>query len=142
MTTLALDPRTAPAHPGALVRELAATRELWAPHVRFDPTSPRSGVVWADDRHEAMITTWLPGQASPVRRHVGRPGALLVLQGVLEETTWVTASDGDEPGRQHAVRRALGVDEVRSHGAVHVHGLRNAGVDPVVALHVLARPDA
>jgi hypothetical protein len=29
--------------------------------------------------------------------------------------------------------------EVRSYGAVHVHGLRNDGSDPVVALHVLAR---
>jgi hypothetical protein len=62
-----------------------------------------------------------------------------VLQGALEETTWVTASDGTEPGRQHAVRRQLVADEVRSYGAVHVHGLRNAGPDPVVALHVLAR---
>ena len=71
MTTLALDPRTAPAHPGALVRKLAARRELWAPHVRFDPTAPRSGVVWADDRHEAVITSWLPGTGqsrTPARR--------------------------------------------------------------------------
>jgi hypothetical protein len=27
---------------------------------------------------------------------------------------------------------------VRSYGAVHVHGVRNEGIDPVVALHVLA----
>ena len=51
----------------------------------------------------------------------------------------MTASDGAEPGRQHAVRRHLVADEVRSYGAVHVHGLRNPGPDPAVALHVLAR---
>jgi len=127
-----------PAHPGALVRSLAVRRELWAPHVRFDPGTPHVAGFWADDRHEAVIATWLPGQASPVHTHLGRPGALLVLQGELEETTWVTATDGAEPGRRHAVRRRFGVDEVRSYGAVHVHGLRNAGADPTVALHVLA----
>ena len=150
MTALDLDPRTSPAlenlpdlataHPGTLVRVLAARRDLWAPHVRFDPAVPRTTVIWSDDRHEAVLGTWLPGQASPVHTHLHRPGALLVLQGGLEETTWVTATDGAEPGRQHAVRRHLGPDDgARSYGAVHVHGLRNAGPDPVVALHVLAR---
>ena len=128
-----------PTHPGALVRSLAVRRELWAPHVRFDPVAPYVTTVWTDDRHEALIATWLPGQASPVHTHLGRPGSLLVLQGELEETTWVTATDGAQPGRRHAVRRRFGIDEVRSYGAVHVHGLRNAGTDPTVALHVLAR---
>ena len=128
-----------PAHPGALVRTLAVRRELWAPHVRFDPLAPHVAAIWADERHEAVIATWLPGQASPVHTHLDRPGALLVLQGELEETTWVTAPAGAEPGRRHAVRRRFGIDEVRSYGAVHVHGLRNAGPDPTVVLHVLAR---
>jgi len=127
------------AHPGALVRLLAATRELWAPHVRFDPTAAFTTRVWSDEEHEALVGAWLPGQASPVHTHLNRPGALLVLQGALEETTWATATDGAEPGRRHAVRRQLVADEVRSYGAVHVHGLRNAGPDPAVALHVLAR---
>jgi hypothetical protein len=128
------------AHPGTLVRVLAASRELWAPHVRFDPSAPFTTRVWFDDGYEALVGAWLPGQASPVHTHLNRPGALLVLQGALEETTWVTATDGAEPGRQHAVRRHLVPDDVRSYGAVHVHGLRNAGADPAVALHVLARP--
>jgi predicted metal-dependent enzyme (double-stranded beta helix superfamily) len=126
-------------HPGPLVRALAASRESWAPHVRFDPLAPHTALMWADERHEAFVGAWLPGQASPVHTHLARPGALLVLQGVLEETTWVTATDGAEPGRRHAVRRHLVAGEVRSYGAVHVHGLRNDGSDPVVALHVLAR---
>ena len=127
------------AHPGALVRSLAVRRELWAPYVRFDPAAPYVATVWTDERHEAVIATWLPGQAGPVHTHLDRPGALLVLQGELEETTWVTATDGAEPGRRHAVRRRFVADEVRSYGAVHVHGLRNAGADPTVALHVLVR---
>jgi predicted metal-dependent enzyme (double-stranded beta helix superfamily) len=125
-------------HPGTLVRALAAARELWAPHVRFDPWAPHTAPVWADDRYDAVVGAWLPGQASPIHTHLARPGALLVLQGVLEETTWVTATDGAEPGRRHAIRRHLVADEVRSYGAVHVHRLRNDGTDPVIALHVLA----
>lgn len=127
------------AHPGTVVRLLAARRDVWAPHVRFDPTRPYTTTVWTDDHHDAVLGAWLPGQASPVHTHLGRPGALLVLQGALEETTWVTATDGSEPGRRHAVHRQLGPDEVRSYGAVHVHGLRNTVGDPAVALHVLAR---
>ena len=130
--------QTVPAHPGVLVRSLAVRRELWAPHLRFDPVAPYVATVWAAGCHEAVIATWLPGQASPVHTHLDRPGALLVLQGELEETTWVTATDGAEPGRRHAVRRRYGAGEVRSYGAVHVYGLRNAGADPTVALHVLA----
>jgi predicted metal-dependent enzyme (double-stranded beta helix superfamily) len=126
-------------HPGALVRVLAERRDLWAPYVRFDPTCPHTTPIWADEVHEVVIGAWLPGQASPVHTHVGRPGELLVLQGALEETTWVTATDGAAPGRRHAVRRLLLAGDVRSYGAVHVHGLRNAGSDPTLALHVLAR---
>lgn len=144
-----LDPRRSPdatsgdglrpsPHPGSLVRLLAGRRDLWRPHVRFDSTGPLTTPVWADEEHEVVLGTWLPGQASPVHTHVGRPGALLVLQGRLEETTWVTATDGGSPGRRHAVRRHLETGQVRSYGAVHVHGLRNAGGDPTVALHVLA----
>jgi predicted metal-dependent enzyme (double-stranded beta helix superfamily) len=137
--TLAVTVLTSASHPGALVRALAAARDLWAPHVRFDPAAPCSSHIWSDDRHEALLGAWLPGQASPIHTHLHRPGALLVLQGTLEETTWVTATDGAQPGRRHAVRRQLLAGEVRSYGAIHVHGLCNAGTDPVVALHVLAR---
>jgi len=127
------------AHPSAVARALAAQRGLWAKHVRFDPAAPYEVTVYDDGRHEVVLGAWLPGQVSSAHEHLGRPGAVLVLQGALQETTWHVVTDGPEPGRRHALRRAIEVDEVRSHGSVHVHALANTGVDPALALHVRSR---
>lgn len=123
----------------AVARLLAEHREIWAAHVRFDPVAPHHTTVWADDRWEARLGAWLPGQSSGTHEHVGRPGALLVLQGRLAETTWHVATDGPTPGRRTAVTRLHGPDDVRSHGHVHVHAVEAAGPDPVLALQVHAR---
>lgn len=122
-----------------LASRLAALRSLWAPHARFDPDAPRHVPVWHDDLWEAELGAWLPGQSTGTVERIGRPGALVVLQGHLDESTWVTATDGPNPGRRHAVVRRWTAGSVRSHGAVHVHDLRNAGPDPALALHVRAR---
>jgi len=127
------------AHASAVARALAEHRERWVRHVRFDPTAPYEVTVYDDGRHEVVLGAWLPGQVSRAHEHLGRPGAVLVVQGALEETTWHVVTDGPEPGRRHALRRTIEADEVRSHGAVHVHALANTGADPALALHVRSR---
>jgi hypothetical protein len=107
--------------------------------VRFDPSAAHTAPVWRDARWEVRIEAWLPGQSGGLTEHLDRPGALLVLQGALVETTWVIATDGPTPGRRHAVARRYAADDVRSHGDVHVHEVRNAGPDPAIALNVRRR---
>jgi predicted metal-dependent enzyme (double-stranded beta helix superfamily) len=134
-------PESLPAHREAalLAESVAEQRHLWAPGVRFDPAAPHETVVWADDRWEVVVGTWLPGQSSATVARLARPGVLHVLQGTLDETTWVTATDGPTPGLRHAVTRRYTAGATRSHGTVHVHDVRNPGPDPAVALHVHAR---
>jgi predicted metal-dependent enzyme (double-stranded beta helix superfamily) len=127
------------ADPRAVARIVAEHRDLWAAHVRFDPSEPHHATVWADDRWEVVLGAWLPGQRSGSHDHVGRPGALLVLQGALRETTWHVATDGPAPGRRTAVSRVHAAGGLRTHGAVHVHDVAAEGPDPVVALQVHAR---
>ena len=127
------------ADPRSVARLVAEHRELWASHVRFDPAAPHHTTVWADERWEVRLGAWLPGQSSGTHEHLGRPGALLVLQGRLAETTWHVATDGPTPGRRHAVTRVHGPDDVRSHGHVYVHAVEAAGPDPVLALQVHSR---
>lgn len=122
-----------------VARVVAEHRDLWAAHVRFDPAAPHQATVWSDERWEVRLGAWLPGQSSATHEHVGRPGALLVLQGALAETTWHVATDGPAPGRRTAVTRVHGSGEVRTHGAVHVHTVAAAGSDPALALQVHAR---
>lgn len=131
----------APEHAGAaaVATALAGRRHLWARHARFDPNGPVDVPVWHDDRWEATLGAWLPGQSTGARAHLHRPGALLVLQGELEESTWLVATDGPQPGRRHAVVRRYAAGSLRSHGTVHVHDLRNAGTDPALALHIHER---
>jgi len=123
-----------------VARVVAEHRDLWAAHVRFDPSSPVHATVWQDDRWEVSLGAWLPGQSGRTHEHVGRPGALLVLQGALRETTWHVATDGPAPGRRTAVTRIHAAGGVRTHGAVHVHEVAVQGPDPVLALQVHARP--
>ena len=123
----------------AVARVVAEHRDLWAAHVRFDPARPHHATVWADDRWEVVLGAWLPGQRSGSHHHVGRPGALLVLQGALRETTWHVATDGPAPGRRTAVSRVHATGGLRTHGSVHVHDVAAEGPDPVVALQVHAR---
>jgi len=127
------------ADPRSVALLVAGHREIWASHVRFDPERPHHTTVWSDDRWEVRLGAWLPGQSSGAHEHVGGPGALLVLQGRLAETTWHVATDGPTPGRRHAVTRVHGPRDVRSHGHVHVHAVEAAGPDPVLALQVQAR---
>lgn len=123
-----------------VARVVAEHRDLWAAHVRFDPAAPHHATVWADDRWEVSVGAWLPGQGSGNHQHVGRPGALLVLQGALRETTWHVATDGPAPGRRTAVSRVHAAGGLRTHGSVHMHDVAVEGSDPVVALQVHARP--
>jgi predicted metal-dependent enzyme (double-stranded beta helix superfamily) len=115
---------------------LAEHRTAWAPLVRFDPAAPFELTVYDDGVHEAVLGAWLPGQVSRAHQHVGRPGAVLVLQGSLQETTWHVVTDGPTPGRRQAVARSIPAGDIRSHGGVHVHALGNLGDDPALALHV------
>ena len=123
----------------AVARVVAEHRDVWAAHVRFDPDAPVHATVWQDDRWEISLGAWLPGQGSGSHEHVGRPGALLVLQGALHETTWHVATDGPTPGRRTAVTRVHAAGGLRTHGAVHVHEVAAQGPDPVLALQVHAR---
>ncbi len=127
------------ADPRAVARVVADHRDLWASAVRFDPDAPQHVTVWADDRWEVRLGAWLPGQSSGEHHHVGRRGALLVLQGSLRETTWHVATDGPTPGRRHAVTRVHRAGDVRTHGDVHVHAVEPEGTDPVLAIQVHAR---
>jgi hypothetical protein len=134
-------PATARIHgsAAALAASLADQRSLWAPHARFDPARPVHVPVWRDDRWEVALGAWLPGQSTGTVEHLGRPGALLVLQGALDESTWLTATDGPQPGRRHAVVRRYTAGSLRTHGTVLVHDLHNSGPDPALALHVRSR---
>jgi len=125
--------------PRAVARILADHRDLWAAHVRFDPETPHHATVWSDDRWEVELAAWLPGQQEQTHEHVGRPGALLVLQGAVRETTWHVATDGPTPGRRVGVTRVHPQHSVRSHGSVHVHAVSAEGSDPALALQVRAR---
>ena len=125
--------------PRAVARIAAEHRDLWAAHVRFDPTTPVHATVWRDDQWEISLGAWLPGQGSRAHEHVGGAGALLVLQGTLRETTWHVATDGPEPGRRTSVSRVHAAGGLRSHSAVHVHEVAVEGPDPVLALQVHAR---
>jgi predicted metal-dependent enzyme (double-stranded beta helix superfamily) len=118
-----------------LARELSGHTDLWAPHVQFAHDSRYAVRVAATSDYEAWLLTWLPGQSTGLHDHGGSPGALVVLDGELDEATLA-------PPRRHTpaamVHRALETGRSRAFGPHHVHDVRNTGTVPAVSLHVYA----
>jgi mannose-6-phosphate isomerase-like protein (cupin superfamily) len=144
MTVIAHSPRTTSAttsthrtppslrpSPLRTALHLAADPSRWRPHVDFDPDRRYYRRLLADDRHEAWLLTWLPGQGTEWHDHGDSAGAFVVLQGALVEGT---AVHGLVRGTRHLHRRGV----AHAFGPDHVHRVTNEGPDPAVSLHVYA----
>lgn len=125
----ALAPRTSA--PLATALRLADARDVWAPHVDFDPSARYYRRLLATDDHEAWLLTWLPGQGTPWHDHGGSAGAFVVLQGTLTERV---ARHGLVRGGRHVHDRG----SAHAFGSRYVHRVTNEGSDPAVSLHVYA----
>lgn len=131
-------------HLAETARALAGQRERWQRLVDFDPLTRYYAQLESDERHEAWLLTWLPGQGTPWHDHGHdhgpSAGSFVVLQGVLTEQVagYRSARDLDDARRATGPAITLGPGDQRSFGGPHLHRVTNVGPDPVVSLHVYA----
>lgn len=119
-----------PAHPVRIAQEFAASRDVWAPLLRYDPDQRWVGLLERTEQHEVWLLSWLPGQHTPLHDHGGATGAFTVVSGTLSERAF--------PLNRGAVEtwHHLIAGQSRVFGPSYVHQVRNDGPDPAVSVHV------
>jgi uncharacterized NAD(P)/FAD-binding protein YdhS len=111
-----------------------APLEALRARARWDPTARTRTPIARSDRHEVVITGWMPGQSSAPHDHPGATCMLRVLDGALAERRW-------QPERGWFDDRIeAGVVADRSGGELHAPWLGAGAPGPVAAVHVYVPP--
>lgn len=110
-----------------LARGVAALPELWEPLVRIDPERRRYELLYEDDRLDAWVLSWLPGQATGFHDHDVSGVGIAVAQGVVREHQMRYAGDH--------VELELPVGSTRRGGAGYIHRVLHGDGEPAVTIH-------
>jgi predicted metal-dependent enzyme (double-stranded beta helix superfamily) len=111
-----------------VAHELAARTELWEPLVHDDATHRRYELVYEDDRMDAWILSWMPGQGTGFHDHYISGVGLCIARGCVREDLMVY---GGEPQS-----RALQEGDTRRGGPGYIHRVSHEGGLPAVSVHV------
>lgn len=117
--------------PGELedvARQIAARRALWEGLVRSDPDHRRYELVYEDDRMDAWILSWMPGQGTGFHDHYISGVGLCVASGCVREDLMVY-------GAEHQSRR-LRTGDTRQGGPGYIHRVSHDEGTPAVTVHV------
>jgi quercetin dioxygenase-like cupin family protein len=116
---------------GEELRDLAirigARPELWRKHVRHDAAQRTFARVISDDNVSVWLICWMPGQDTGFHDHDGSAGAVLVLEGEIEEQR-MRLFDGPATA-------VYGRGELLEFGPADIHRVRHHGDAPAVTLH-------
>jgi hypothetical protein len=114
-----------------IARRVAAHETLWRAVVHHDEAERTPVRLIGTDRYEVWVIGWTPGQAVVLHDHGGSAGALLVVDGELQEEV---ATDGGLA--RHALRKGDG----RELPVETVHAVGNVGTRPATSIHVYSPP--
>ena len=111
-----------------IARDLAASTELWQPLVHSDAERRRYELIYEDDRMDAWILSWMPGQGTGFHDHYISGVGLCVASGCVQEDLMVY-------GGAPQSRRLLAGDS-RQGGPGYIHRVNHAEGEPAVTVHV------
>ena len=111
-----------------VARDLAARTDIWEPLVHADPERRRYELVYEDDRMDAWILSWMPGQGTGFHDHYISSVGLCVASGMVREDLMVY---GSEPNC-----RTLRAGDSRQGGPGYIHRVSYEGGIPAVTVHV------
>jgi len=78
----------------AILADLQADVEDFAPHVRFSERTYRRNLVHAGPWHNLLVLCWRNRQRSPIHDHTGSSCAVRVLAGTMTETLFSRGPNG------------------------------------------------
>jgi predicted metal-dependent enzyme (double-stranded beta helix superfamily) len=117
--------------PGELteVAEAIAERpQIWEPLIREDPVQRRYELVYEDDRMDAWVLSWMPGQGTGFHDHYASSVGLTCVRGKVKEDLMRFG----EPELALMLRPG----DTRSGGPGYIHRVQHALGEPAVTIHV------
>jgi mannose-6-phosphate isomerase-like protein (cupin superfamily) len=111
-----------------VARALALREDVWAPLVHADRDHRRYELVYEDERMDAWILSWMPGQGTGFHDHYISSVGLCVADGAVREDLMVY---GGEPQS-----RELRPGDSRQGGPGYIHRVSHHGGRPAVTVHV------
>jgi predicted metal-dependent enzyme (double-stranded beta helix superfamily) len=115
-----------------VVRSVAGQPEAWRAPLVFDPAERWSRLLYADDRYDVWILTWLPGQGTDLHDHDASAAAFTVVRGSLVEAR------PNRRGRMQPELLPMGFTRWVAPGAVHQ--VSNQEKAPAVSVHAYSPP--
>ena len=123
-------------HGGILISEeleevasrIAETPDIWEPLVRVDGTRRRFELVYEDERMDAWVLSWMPGQGTGFHDHyVSSVGLACVRGGVRED--WLRFGAPE-------VEFQLRPGDTRRGDPGYIHRVQHTRGEPAVTIHV------
>ncbi len=108
--------------------EIAGRAEIWEPLIHSDPDRRRYELVYEDDRMDAWVLSWMPGQGTGFHDHYISGVGLCVAAGCVREDLMVY---GGEPQSLD-----LGAGDTRQGGPGYIHRVTHESGLPAVTVHV------
>jgi hypothetical protein len=108
--------------------DLVERRDIWDPLVRVDPDRRRYELVDEDERMDAWVLSWMPGQGTGFHDHYISGVGIAVAVGEVREDLLVY--------RGEDVRLQLRAGESRQGGPGYIHRVRHELGEPAVTIHV------
>jgi hypothetical protein len=107
---------------------IGGRRDLWEPLVRLDTERRRYELVYEDERMDAWVLSWMPGQATGFHDHWISSVGLFAAQGVVRE---------DQMRYGHPpIERELTPGTRRSGNPSYIHRVKHIDGAPAVTIHV------
>ncbi len=114
------------------VDRLAASDELWRPHVRHDDKERHYAEVWSDEHVNAWVICWSAGHDTGFHDHDDSAAAITVLEGKVREERLRLAGPPDT--------HVLSAGHTVSVPASAIHRVQHAGDAPAVTIHAYSPP--
>ena len=111
-----------------VARRIAERPELWEPLVRVDTERRRFELVYEDDRMDAWVLSWMPGQGTGFHDHYASSVGLACVRGTVKED-WLRFG---APELEFRLRPG----DTRKGGPGYIHRVQHAMGEPAVTIHV------
>jgi predicted metal-dependent enzyme (double-stranded beta helix superfamily) len=111
-----------------VAERIVARPDVWEPLTHADPAHRRYELVYEDERMDAWVLSWMPGQGTGFHDHYISGVGLAVAAGGVREDLMVY-------GREH-VALHLRPGDTRQGGPGYIHRVTHEQGEPAVTIHV------
>jgi predicted metal-dependent enzyme (double-stranded beta helix superfamily) len=111
-----------------VARRIGEHPELWEPLVRDDSERRRFELIYEDDRMDAWVLSWMPGQGTGFHDHYVSSLGLACVQGSVKED-WLRFG---APELEFRLRPG----DTRRGSPGYIHRVQHAVGEPAVTIHV------